>query len=61
MGAVMGRVSMPPLPFLPLPHLEVACPSKAECQTGAAGGGHAGQGRQQGGHSAEAGSAAAPR
>jgi protoheme IX farnesyltransferase len=32
-GRDIGRVSLPPLPFLPVPHFEaVVCPAKVACQ-----------------------------
>jgi heme o synthase len=34
MRAAIDSVTLPPLPFLPLPRLELACPSKAACEEG---------------------------
>jgi len=35
-GHAMGKVSLPPLPFLPAPHqvISLECPSKAKCDDG---------------------------
>eukprot|EP00887_Chlorella_sp_A99_P002564 scaffold6.g2564.t1 len=45
---------LPPLPFLPLPHLPFSCPSKAACLS-------AEEGEEEGGAAAEAAADAAPR
>lgn len=39
LDATYARVSLPPLPFLPVPRLLAGCPSKASCETAAEGGG----------------------
>lgn len=46
-GRTMGQVSLPPLPFLPAPHLVLECPSKALCdENGAEDGGEESTGQE---------------